>query len=231
MPFNYRKSAGNISTRRSRGKKATQFTLGNKPKWTSFTEIHQPGVSSASSEVPKASKRLVRLTDKEARDSQFVRTTAGLAQAVTLAYTLRPKPEKEEKTDCECDRNENFIVNNEKMLALIKGVHASGCKKPNMKMKVTRAGLCVYICVKCSYCGFNSQTLPMSDTIQTARGPPAGFLNYLLAMPVLKSKIGMDDVVTVLTWLNIKAPCKQTFQKKFNDLGQAQTELSDKQLN
>ncbi|KAH3814896.1 hypothetical protein DPMN_143413 [Dreissena polymorpha] len=29
---------------------------------------------------------------------------------------------------------------------------------------------------------------------------------------------------------NIKAPCKQTFQKKFNDLGQAQTELSDKQL-
>ncbi|KAH3896183.1 hypothetical protein DPMN_020356 [Dreissena polymorpha] len=116
------------------------------------------------------------------------------------------------------------------MLALIKDVHASGCKKPNMKMKVTRAGLCVYICVKCSYCGFNSQTLPMSDTIQTARGPPAGFLNYLVAMPVLKSKIGMDDVATVLTWLNIKAPCKQTFQKKFNDLGQAQTELSDKQL-
>jgi hypothetical protein len=230
MPFNYRKSAGNISTRRSRGKKATQFKLGHKPKWTTSTEIHQPGVSSASSEAPKASKRLVRLTDKEARDSQFVRTTAGLAQADTLAYTLRPKPEKEEKTDCECDRNENFIVNNEKMLALIKDVHASGCKKPNMKMKVTRAGLCVYICVKCSYCGFNSQTLPMSDTIQTARGPPAGFLNYLVAMPVLKSKIGMDDVATVLTWLNIKAPCKQTFQKKFNDLGQAQTELSDKQL-
>ena len=90
MPFNYRKSAGNISTRRSRGKKATQFKLGHKPKWTTSTEIHQPGVSSASSEAPKASKRLVRLTDKGAWDSQFVRTTAGLAQADTQAYTLRP---------------------------------------------------------------------------------------------------------------------------------------------
>ncbi|KAH3896184.1 hypothetical protein DPMN_020357 [Dreissena polymorpha] len=97
MPFNYRKSAGNISTRRSRGKKATQFKLGHKPKWTTSTEIHQPGVSSASSEAPKASKRLVRLTDKEARDSQFVRTTAGLAQADTLAYTLRPNLKRKKK--------------------------------------------------------------------------------------------------------------------------------------
>ncbi|KAH3697033.1 hypothetical protein DPMN_084518 [Dreissena polymorpha] len=166
MPFITEKARGILDTQ-DRGKKPPSLSWDHKPKWTTSTEIHQPGSTSifyfghtfvlthagfklGTSQnglhplkytnlefpvqvprAPKASKRLVRLTDKEARDSQFHRQT--------LWHTLSDlNLKKEEKQIVSVDRNENFIVNNEKCLALIK-LYMQVVVETKHEMKVTRA--------------------------------------------------------------------------------------------
>ncbi|KAH3709278.1 hypothetical protein DPMN_068740 [Dreissena polymorpha] len=75
-----------------------------KPPSLSWDTSQNGPHSSASSEAPKASKRLVRLTDKEARDSQFVRTTARRTNERT---NRRTNGRRDERTDGRKKRQTN----------------------------------------------------------------------------------------------------------------------------
>ena len=70
----------------------------------------------------------------------------------------------------------------------------------------------------------------MSETVSQQRGPPAGALNSMLVLSVLKSKIGLDDATNVLTCLNIKPPSKSTLQKKLNSMADSVVDLNEKQM-
>ena len=57
----------------------------------------------------------------------------------------------------------------------------------------------------------------MSDMVKKAKGPLASALNEMAVLPAMKMKVGLADITTVLTCLNIKAtPQKKAMQLKFN---------------
>ena len=62
------------------------------------------------------------------------------------------------------------------------------------------------------------------------RGPDAGCINTMMLMPVVKSRVGLNDLNLVLSCLNIKAPSIRVLQRKLNKLTDKTEELNRKQM-
>ena len=56
-----------------------------------------------------------------------------------------------------------------------------------------RQGLSVSVVAKCNKCGFNTPKTGLFTTMKTKRGPDAGCNNTMMLMPVLKSRVGIND--------------------------------------
>ena len=211
------------SFKRNKAKRATQFKKGvGPPKKAICLELPEnPGTSTEVVDCqPAVQNRIIRLSGLEASDVQAVATSASseLLSADVLQYKLRPKPEMEELPE-DSNLDENVIVNLQKMEELISHMHSQMCKKPNVSVNIEkRVGLCISMSLECRYCHYKSPGVRMTDTIKKARGPGAGALHDMLAVSVLKSKVGVHDVLNVLACMNIKVPSAKTVQKKVNSL-------------
>ena len=220
------------SCNKATGKKATQFKRGIRStlSQTSSATSHSPGNQSPES---SDSQPMVRLTVQEASDLLSIRAnnTYGADKTTGLPYKLRPRPEKQENIrENECN-DENFIINIGKMSQLIGHMHGIVCKQPKISTTITkRIGLCIYVSLECANCGYKSPSMPMSETTKPPRGPPAGALNDMLILSVLKSKIGIDDASNLLTCLNIRTPCKTTLQRKMNRMAENAVHVNEKQM-
>jgi hypothetical protein len=183
-----------------------------------------PSTSQCSDTVDSVDSVKSRLSNQEAADLEYMSCTE------YLPYTLRPKAQ--EIPACENDViSENVIVNVGKVAQLVNRVHEASCENPRVKVHVVnRMGLCVSFAVKCNSCNFSLEPIQMSDTVEKAKGPPAGALNELAVMPAVKTKMGLTDITTVLTCLNIKAPSRTAMQKKFNALCDKMAAVNERQL-
>ena len=95
---------------------------------------------------------------------------------------------------------------------------------------VERQGLCVSVLVTCKRCGFKIPKSGLLTTVKPQRGPDAGCINTMMLMPVLKSRVGLNDLNLVLSCLNIKAPSTRILQRKLNKLTDKIEELNKKQM-
>lgn len=223
---------------KSGGSKATQFKKGG---WNPSKQRSTPSSSSKSSFLPDSHGAVsgseepkLRLSQQEAVDVQFISQSNSYEpeDRNVLAYSLRPRTGKEKKMPESQEISENIIVSVSKMAELVNHVHATTCKQSDIKVRIVkRNGLCVYASVRCNFCGYNGPVVPMSDTIKKQQtGPEAGALNQMAVVPVLKSKVGMDDVRTVLTCLGIKAPSSSTLQRKLNNMANCAVEVNEQQM-
>ena len=235
MPSSKRKYL--ISVNKPRGKKPTQFKPGHKPKVSVPEQIipdnpTPDAVPAANDSV--AVKQLLRLTTQEAQDAAFIGGSQGVAKSTELPYTLRPKPETEQCEPENEENDENVIIHVQTLSELLSHMHAATsekCANSNVQAKIIeRKGLCVYMSIQCGNCNYKSPVMPMTETVKPKRGPDASVLNSMLMLPVLKSKVGLEDVSNVLTCLNIKAPSKTTMQAKLDQLADTAIELNEKQM-
>ena len=95
---------------------------------------------------------------------------------------------------------------------------------PSVKM-VKRLGLCITVEVFCRNCSCISDAVDLFTTVPSSRGPDAISLNVCL-IPVLKSKVGISDVVQVLSCLNIKSPDRRGLQRRFNRLSDMMVDVN-----
>jgi hypothetical protein len=61
-------------------------------------------------------------------------------------------------------------------------------------------------------------------------GPYAGSLNVCLLIPVLKLKVGISDVVQVVSCLNIKSPDRRGLQRRLNRLSDMMIDVNKQQM-
>lgn len=222
------------SYKRNMARKATQFKKGVYQRKEKKAELPEnPGTSTVVVDSqPAVQKRLNRLTKVEAQDVQAFANSSGvdLKPLEVLDYKLRPKPETKEAPE-DCDLDENVIVNIQRLQELVSHMHSQMCKKPNLSVKIEkRVGLCITLSLECRYCKYKSPGVPMSETVPMPHGPDAGALNNMLAVSVLKSRNGIQDVFKVLTCMNIKVPTVKTVQKKLNSLGNKMIGLNEEQM-
>ena len=98
------------------------------------------------------------------------------------------------------------------------------CQSTSRSVKVVkRLGLCIADEVFCRNCSF------ISD-IFASRGPDAGSLNVCLLIPVLKSKVGISDVVQVLSCLIIKSPDRRCLQRWLNRLSNIMVDVNKQRM-
>ena len=100
---------------------------------------------------------------------------------------------------------------------------------PSVKV-VKRLGLCITIEVFCRNRSFISDAVDLFTTVPSSRGPDAGSLNVCLLIPVLKSKVGINDVVQVLSCLNIKSPDRRGLQRRFNRLSDMMVDVNKQRM-
>ena len=158
-----------------------------------------------------------------------------LDQPVMMPYKLRPTSEREKRQDGEnhTKKDENIIVNVSKLLPLLTDIHRSSCKVPKLSMTIEkRLGLCVFVKLRCAVCKYESPVMPLSETVKEENrpGPPSGVLNSQAILPVMKSKMGVDDLRYVFTCLNIEPPSRSILQKKLNTFSDRMVELGEEQL-
>ena len=72
--------------------------------------------------------------------------------------------------------------------------------------------------------------MDLFTTVPSSRGPDAGSLNVCLLIPVLKSKVGINDVVQVLSCLNIKSPDRRDLQRRFNRLSDMMVDVNKQRM-
>jgi hypothetical protein len=90
---------------------------------------------------------------------------------------------------------------------------------------VQRLGLCITVEVFCRNCSCISDAVDLFTTVPSSRSPDAISLNVRL-IPVLKSKVGISDVVQVLSCLNIKSPDRRGLQRRFNRLSDMMVDVN-----
>ncbi|XP_060583042.1 uncharacterized protein LOC132739364 [Ruditapes philippinarum] len=140
-----------------------------------------------------------------------------------MPYKLRPQLENKNKTLSDVE-DENIIVNITQLQLLLQSVHH--CKLPMLKLNIDqRQGLHITMSAKCNSCKMVIPNISLSDTMSNTRGPPSGALNKMLGLPILKSKVGIDDVSLVSTCLNIKPSSHTCIQKHLNSLSDSATPL------
>lgn len=157
-------------------------------------------------------------TTKILRPSKRVYNAALAVQSTSTPMLLRPRAEKRRKEDemhsnsniIDINNDENFLVHSSCILALTQvfNKHGKGCQKLQSSVKVVeRHGLCVTVEASCLNCAFtlNVDLFKSSkklDNVAKSRGD----LNNRLALPVLKTKIGVSDCAFMLACLNVRPP-------------------------
>ena len=130
---------------------------------------------------------------------------------------LRPKTKQSEldyTKSNEETKEENVIVNFDKLSSLVAGFQHT-CKRPFPVVKLEkRKGLCITARTCCKNCKFNSQPCELFTSIKKKRGPTAGSLNDALAIPVLKSKMGVTDIRYLLSCINVQSPAPSGLHRK-----------------
>lgn len=148
------------------------------------------------------------------------------------------RPEKHEEEDISAyftqseESEENIIVNINKLSNVISSFIPHNCEKPCPDIEiVNRLGLCVAIQVSCKNCTFTSRPIELYTRTKTsAKGPPSGTLNTSLLIPVLKSKVGITDLLKILACLNIKPPDRRGLQRKLNRMSDLMVDLNENQM-
>lgn len=214
---------------RANAKKRTQFKTGCLPP----NYGRQRAQRADEPEVTGTGKcQTARLTDTEARDVTHLTDTD--SDQTLLQYRLRPTSEREKRASENQALDENLIVNIDRLTELISHVHQVSCKFSKLRLNIEkRVGLCIFASLHCGVCKYKSPTMPLSDVVDKSQhtpGPPSGALNSQLVLPVLKSKVGIEDVIGVMTCLNIKPPSSRTLQSKFNEMARAATQLNEAQM-
>ena len=72
--------------------------------------------------------------------------------------------------------------------------------------------------------------MDLFTTVPSSRGPDASNLNVCLLIPVLKSKVGISDVVQVLSCLNIKSPDRRGLRRRFNRLSDMMLDVGKQRM-
>ena len=95
---------------------------------------------------------------------------------------------------------------------------------------VDRHGLYLSVIVKCKSCGFKTPKTGLFKTVKPKRGPDSGCLNTMILMPVLKSRVGLNDLDLVLSCLNVRPPDKRGLQRKLNTVTDKVEEMNIEQM-
>ena len=126
---------------------------------------------------------------------------------------------------------ENSILKLNKLLKLISAFFPHECQSVNPSVKVVkRLGLCITVEVFCRNSSFISDAVDLFTTVPSSRSPDAGSLNVCLLIPVLKSKVGISDVVQVLSCLNIKPSDRRGVQRRFNRLSNIMVDVNKQRM-
>jgi hypothetical protein len=105
------------------------------------------------------------------------------------------------------------------------------CVKASPSVKVVkRLGLCITVEVFCRNCSFISDEVDLFTTIPSFRGPDAGSLNVCLLIPVVQSKVGISDVVQVVSCLNIKSHDRRGLQSRFIRLSDKMVDVNKQRM-
>lgn len=164
-----------------------------------------------------------------------------------LNYRLRPGREKDysdcsgikhnfvgqrgDKSNSNCE-NENIIVNIQKLEELFCAFapHTCEASKSVGISVVERKGLCVSVIATCKDCGFKTPKTKLYTAVKSQRGPETGCINTMMLMPVLKSRIGINDLNLVMSCLNIRTPDERGLQRKLNKLTDQVEEMNKQQM-
>jgi hypothetical protein len=210
----------------SNAKKATWFKKGHNVR--KQIKLHLPNEEFLNPAVGSTDIKSKRLTLSEACEVQHLMEHQ--TQPNTLPYRLRSTAESEQNSDLMCNSDENIIVNFKKLQEFTKMIHSKCCTRPQIELSMSRTGLCVSLTACCSRCQYRSPSMDMSEKIRKARGPAGGALNEMLLLPVMKSKMGIDDVLMVMACMNIKAPSRSVLQKKLNSLSDLMINMNEAQM-
>ena len=105
------------------------------------------------------------------------------------------------------------------------------CVRASPRVKVVkRLCLCITVEVFCRNCMFISDEVDLFTKVPSCRGPYAGSLNVHLLIPVLKLKVGISDVVQVVSCLNIKSPDRRGLQRRLNRLSDMMIDVNKQQM-
>lgn len=191
-----------------------------------YCKVHSQSVST-----------VTRLSASVAAD--VMNATGSTHSDVTVPFKLRPTapekgsaPAKERKpsniNDKEVKNNENIIVNLDNLKGAFQAVSQHVCPKPDITLsRADRKGLLVEIEVACKNCDFHTGLIPMTDPTSILK---SSMINISVLLPVLLSKIGINDLQLVLAALNIQAPDSRGMQRKLNELADEVEKLAREQL-
>ena len=126
---------------------------------------------------------------------------------------------------------ENIIVNVNELANLITVFLPHICENTCPTIKIAkRQGLCVTIQVTYKNCPFKSGLVDLfTRSNMSPRGPPAYTFNTSLLIPVLKSKVGISDVLLTLT-CDIQTPDRRGFQRILNKMSNLMIQLNENQM-
>ena len=187
------------SNKKNTRRKKPQFKKGHKLTST-IKESYTDNSSSSSVSV------LQRPSSEEFDDALSAQSTSKCDVDVLPRKPRPVKIEDENENDFEIseESDENVIINLNKLSELISAFLPHECLSASPGVKVVkRLGLCITVEVFCRKCSFISNAVDLFTTVPSSRGPDADSLNVCLLIPVLKSKVGICDVVQVLSCLNI----------------------------
>jgi len=223
----------------SKKKRATQFKKGRKL-------LHNEGASGSNPQPkdqvidnfgqqsdPDSLCNSIRLPAQQAQHVMEIMTNNSKEPVCdNNGVRLRPKRDCASKTLDDEDVDENIIININNLTKLVNLVHKMPhCRTGTIQIDITkRKGLCIHLSLKCNVCSLFTPAMAMSDEIATDKGPSAGALNSLAVLPILKSKVGIEDTANMLSCLNIRCPSKRLLQNKLNTISTLAIRLNEQQM-
>ena len=212
------------SNKKNTRRKQTQFKKGHEFTST-LKESYTDNSSSSSVSVLK------RPSSQEYVDALSAQSNCDVNVLPTKLRPVKIEVENENDFEMSEESEENIIINLNKLSDLISAFLPHKClsASPSVKM-VRRLGLCITVEVFCRNCNFISDEVDLFTTVPSSRGPDAGSLNVCLLIPVLKSKVGISDVVQVLSCLNIKSPDRRGLQRRFNRYSDMMVDVNKQQM-
>lgn len=208
----------------SHSKRKTYFKKGNKIHLASRESYKSNTETSVNDYDSSVNSPLKRPAADEFSDALEIQSKSGNSKSVVVLPS-KLRPEKDNKDLLVNDltnsneSEENIIVQLSKLPTLISAFQSHECPSACPDIKIEKQqGLCVSVRVICNKCVFRSDEIKLFSTFKPARGPDGGTLNIALLIPVLKSRVGLSDIIHILTCLNIKAPNRPGMQIKVNKL-------------
>ena len=212
------------SFKHNKSSKSTQFKKGH--PYLPKVKTDAGTVIDSNEEGPQ---RIVRPSLAEFSDACFATEST---KSQTLPSKLRPviKANNFELGLDQTNSEENIVVNLNKLSDLV-SLFQHDCRDPSAEVKIeSRKGLCVTSRVQCKTCNFISDACQLFTSIEKAQGHKSGTLNDALAIPILKSKMGANDICYLLSCMNIKPPAISGIQKKVSKLADHVIQLNKESM-